>query len=120
MSELKDKVDELAKGLGINLKFESDASLSDYKKGKVLTREELDAMPDGSIIWCVYYKRGNMNDRRVNGPYKITKDNGYGWICSDGSSWGLDICSDNLPESGELKRVEPEWSEYYHAVKAIG
>ena len=97
------------KSLGIELKITTDKDLKQYKKGKPLLARELEALPDNSIVWCIYIDR-------VNGPYRIKHLPEYGRYfvsLNDGSSFaadfnGSDIRSDldkciDYHDKGELQ-----------------
>lgn len=89
MNKLKDKVELMAEKLGLDLNFNSDEDLKNCRCGEPLKFGELKQMKDGEIVWATYKEDGSSRFR-INGAYRIEKENNY-WVLNDGSCGGADF-----------------------------
>lgn len=87
---LQKQVLDLAASVGVDINFDPDKSLLNYRKGRKLLYQELLALPDGSVVW-VWYKEHGEPHPRINGPQRIKRDmkenQGNYWEFEDGSSF---------------------------------
>lgn len=96
--------------LGEDVRFSMHSDLLGYRCGRLLTIEELEAMPNGTVIWVRYEQHGE-SEPRVDGPYRITRVQGRrAWMFDDGSSFGCDyehripcpVCTQEVCGEGQM------------------
>lgn len=110
---MQDQVQSMAKGLGVEIKFEGDKGLDAYKRGKPLTMGEVYlAATEKRPVW-VYYKEGEDEDPRIDSAKHVQITNGC-FMFVDGSSFAseMEISLDHHPAEddccgeGEMKVYE--------------
>ncbi len=107
--ELRRAVEETAADLGININFDPDADLQQFKPGQILTLGQLRAMPDGTVVW-VYCKVDGDEGVRINQAMRINADPKFpnNWGLSDGSSFAAEF---HLDGSDDQKCIHYDFGE---------
>lgn len=83
-------VKEMGKELGLDLKFEPDKSLRDYRKGRELKMSDLKKASEVKGVVWVYYKEHGAEEPRINDAQWVEHENNS-FIFTDGTSFGSDL-----------------------------
>ena len=85
---MKDEIREGFKSLGVDIKFDPDADLGAFRRGRrVLKCRELQV---GLIVWGFYQEHGERRPR-ANHAHRLLEGHGGSWILDDGSSFSMDF-----------------------------
>jgi len=110
VDRMKDQIHRMAKDLGMPpIKFDPDADLHNFVRGKPLLVGELRALPAKSVVY-VWYKEHGEDGPRIDQAMRISKydesdpANANTWGLEDGSSFGADFTptGDFASKTGEF------------------
>lgn len=90
---MKEHVQEVFAGMGVDFSFDADTQLVDkYRPGPVLTVAEAKQLKKGDVVW-VMIRKGRQRGWRANGPYFLERqyDDDGSWALSDGSSFAAEL-----------------------------
>lgn len=88
LSQMKDKIQDMAKDLGMEIEFDQDAELAPYRRGDRLLK--YGELQEGMVVWGSYQEHGE-TEPEVSGPFRLEQGAGNSFILEDGSSFCLDI-----------------------------